>query len=68
MKFFGKKEVCAILGVSPATLERMIDRRHFPQGDKLGPYRNSPRRWLDTKLYDWMQNVPVYETPDETSS
>lgn len=34
---YAKKEVCAILNVSDATLDRMMDAGLFPRGGKSGP-------------------------------
>jgi len=36
------KEVAARLGVTSVTITRWINKGHFPNAYKLGPYRKSP--------------------------
>ncbi|MBJ2292355.1 AlpA family phage regulatory protein [Pseudomonas sp. MF5691] len=39
LKLLNKKQVCAILGVSPVTLWRWVCAGHFPKPIQLGPRR-----------------------------
>jgi len=46
-----KREVCEMLGVSPATLWRWTRRQDFPAPVKLGP---NTVGWLVSEINDWV--------------
>jgi predicted DNA-binding transcriptional regulator AlpA len=72
MRFLSKAQVCAMIGVSPATLDRWERARHFPKrktlgvvvpirytkGPKAGTYKayNCRVGYLEDEVLDWMES------------
>jgi prophage regulatory protein len=49
--FWRKPTVCAVAGFSPATLERRVKARDFPQPVKLGP---NTIAWSVAEVQKWV--------------
>lgn len=48
------EEVCALVGLSRATIYRRIDSGHFPKPVKLSAMR---RAWITSEVLAWMQEI-----------
>ena len=56
MRYIGKKQVCFMLDISRATLDRLrMHDSNFPRAHKREGKRNAQCKWLERDILEYMQ-------------
>jgi predicted DNA-binding transcriptional regulator AlpA len=55
-RVLGRAEVLALLGVSPATLHRLVTRGAFVAPKRIGP---GVHKWLRSEVLAWVKAQPT---------